>query len=112
MDAADSPARLNEEEVWGRLVELEAQHQGIQGEHELARRQLDRTTHNEIESLMAAWRSYCRVIAELDETTHALEQLRLLVPSPVSGASKAHAGTVLPVASSQSAASAPAPTAT
>lgn len=106
MDAADSPARWNEDEFWERLVELESRHQDIQGEHELARRQLDRTTRKEIESLMAAWHSYRRVIAELEETSHALEQLRLQAPGVVTAICASRAATALPVAASQSSASA------
>ena len=63
-------------EFWERLDRLEGRHQKIQSEHESARRGLDRVTPREAEELRTAWRRYCEVIAELDETTAEFEKLR------------------------------------
>ena len=59
-----------------RLDSLEGRHQRIQTEHEAVRRGLERVTHQEAAALRAAWRRYCEVIAELDQTTAELEVLR------------------------------------
>ncbi|HVN44330.1 MAG TPA: hypothetical protein VMT66_03685 [Steroidobacteraceae bacterium] len=61
---------------WERLDRLELRHQRIQAEHDNARRGIERLTPNEIEELRRAWRRYCEVIAELDETTAEFEDLR------------------------------------
>jgi hypothetical protein len=61
---------------WERLDKLEVRHQRAQAEHDSARRGLERLTPNEIEELRRAWRRYCEVIAELEETTAAFEALR------------------------------------
>jgi hypothetical protein len=61
---------------WERLDRLEVRHQRAQAEHDSARRGLERLTPKEIEELRRAWRRYCEVIAELDETTAAFEALR------------------------------------
>jgi hypothetical protein len=61
---------------WERLDKLEGRHQRIQTEHDSARRRLERLTVGELEELRGAWRRYCEVIAELDETTAEFEKLR------------------------------------
>ncbi len=61
---------------WERLDRLEGRHQRVQAEHESARRGLERLTPNEIEEVRCAWRRYCEVIAELDQTTAEFEALR------------------------------------
>ena len=61
---------------WERLDRLEVRHQRVQAEHDSARRGLERLTPKEIEELRRAWRRYCEVIAELEETTAAFEALR------------------------------------
>jgi hypothetical protein len=69
-------AELLNASFWDRLDQLEGRHQRIQAEHDSARRGLERLTPSEIEELRRAWRHYCEVIAELDETTAAFEALR------------------------------------
>ena len=61
---------------WERLDRLEGRHQRAQVEHDNARRGLDRLTPGEIEELHRAWRRYCEVIAELDQTTAEFEMLQ------------------------------------
>jgi len=61
---------------WERLDRLEVRHQRIQTEHETVRRNLERVTPREADELRYAWRRYCEVIAELDETTAEFEALR------------------------------------
>ena len=61
---------------WERLDRLEVRHQRIQTEHETVRRNLERVTPREADELRHAWRRYCEVIAELDETTAEFEALR------------------------------------
>ena len=61
---------------WDDLKRLESRHRELQKEHDLARRRLDQVTPAEADELRNAWRDYCEVIAELDETTAALEHLR------------------------------------
>jgi hypothetical protein len=61
---------------WERLDRLEGRHQRVQSEHDSARRGLERLTPLEAEELRRAWRRYCEVIAELDETTAEFEALR------------------------------------
>jgi hypothetical protein len=61
---------------WERLDKLEGRHQRAQAEHDNARRGLERLTPGEIEELQRAWRRYCEVIAELDQTTAEFEALR------------------------------------
>jgi hypothetical protein len=58
------------------LKRLEGRHRQLQREHDVARRRLDQVTVEEADELRSAWRDYCEVIAELDETTAALEHLR------------------------------------
>jgi hypothetical protein len=60
---------------WERLDRLEGRHRRVQAEHENARRGLERLTPNEIEEVRRAWRRYCGVIAELDQTTAEFEAL-------------------------------------
>jgi hypothetical protein len=62
--------------LWDDLKRLESRHRQLQREHDLARRRLDQVTPEEADELRTAWRDYCEVIAELDETTAALEHLR------------------------------------
>jgi hypothetical protein len=61
---------------WERLDRLEVRHQRVQNEHERVRRNLERVTPREADELRYAWRRYCEVIAELDETTAEFETLR------------------------------------
>ena len=61
---------------WERLDRLEVRHQRVQAEHDSGRRGLERLTPNEMEELRRAWRRYCEVIAELEETTAEFETLR------------------------------------
>jgi len=63
-------------EFWERLDRLEGRHQRIQSEHDNARRGLERLTAREADELRRAWRRYCEVIAELDQTTAEFEALR------------------------------------
>lgn len=65
-----------EPEFWDRLDRLESRHKHVICEHENARRNLKRLTTREMQELRAAWRRYCQVIFELDETTAELESLR------------------------------------
>ena len=61
---------------WEKLDRLEIRHQRVQNEHERVRRNLERVTPREADELRHAWRRYCEVIAELDETTAEFEALR------------------------------------
>jgi hypothetical protein len=65
-----------EPEFWDRLDRLECRHRRVLCEHDDARRNLKRLTSREMEELRAAWRRYCQVIFELDQTTSELESLR------------------------------------
>lgn len=55
---------------------LESRRRQLQLERELAVRRLDEVGPQAACDLRAAWRNYCEVIAELDDTTAALRQLR------------------------------------
>ena len=59
---------------WDRLDRLEGRHQRVQSEHEAVRRNLDRVA--ETDELRHAWRRYCEVIAELEQTTAEFESFR------------------------------------
>ena len=62
---------------WERLDRLESRHRKIQSEHETARRLLERASNREArEDLSEAWRHYCDVIAELDQSAAELEAFR------------------------------------
>ena len=61
---------------WDRLDRLEGRHQRVQSEHEAVRRNLERVTPREADELRSAWRRYCEVIAELEQTTAEFESLR------------------------------------
>ena len=61
---------------WERLDRLEGRHQRVQAEHDSARRGLERLSSHETDELRSAWRRYCEVIAELDQTTAEFEALR------------------------------------
>jgi hypothetical protein len=61
---------------WDRLERLEGRHQQVQSQHEAVRRGLERVSPREAAELRTAWRRYCEVIAELDETTAEIEALR------------------------------------
>jgi hypothetical protein len=63
-------------QFWDRLDRLEGRHQRIQSEHEVVRRGLERVTAGEAAELRHAWRRYCEVIAELEQTTAEFESLR------------------------------------
>ena len=74
--SGDSHANWLGPTLWDDLKRLEGRHRELQREHDLARRRLDQVTREEADELRDAWRDYCEVIAELDETTAALEHLR------------------------------------
>lgn len=77
MSASESPrSDLFAPPVWDDLKRLEGRHRELQREHDLVRRRLDQVTTDEAGELRTAWQDYCEVIAELDETTAALEHLR------------------------------------
>jgi hypothetical protein len=61
---------------WERLDRLEGRLQRVQTEHATVRRNLERVMPHEADELRLAWRRYCEVIAELDETTAEFEALR------------------------------------
>jgi hypothetical protein len=61
---------------WERLDRLEGHHQRLQAAHDSARRGLERLSSHETDELRSAWRRYCEVIAELDQTTAEFESLR------------------------------------
>ena len=61
---------------WDRLDRLEGRHQRVQSEHEAVRRNLERVTPKEADELRYAWRRYCEVIAELEQTTAEFEAFR------------------------------------
>jgi hypothetical protein len=61
---------------WDRLDRLEGRHQRVQSEHEAVRRNLERVTPREADELRHAWRRYCEVIAELEQTTAEFETFR------------------------------------
>jgi hypothetical protein len=61
---------------WDRLDRLEGRHQRVQSEHEVVRRNLERVTPREADELRLAWRRYCEVIAELEQTTAEFEAFR------------------------------------
>jgi hypothetical protein len=63
-------------QFWDRLDRLEGRHQRVQSEHEIVRRNLERLTQREADELRLAWRRYCEVIAELDQTTAEFEAFR------------------------------------
>jgi len=71
-----SQAEWLEPGFWERLDRLEGRHQRIQADHDSARRGLERLSPNDTEELRAAWRRYCEVIVELDQTTAEFEALR------------------------------------
>jgi len=60
---------------WDRLSRLEGRHQRVQAEHDDARRGLERLPLDQAEELRLAWRRYCEVIAELEQTTSEFESL-------------------------------------
>ena len=61
---------------WERLALLEARHQRLQADHEVARRTLQTAGGSGLSELQEAWDRYCAVIADLDSTTAELEVLR------------------------------------
>jgi len=65
---------------WDRLDRLEGRHQRVQSQHEAVRRNLERVTPKEADELRHAWRRYCEVIAELEQTTAEFEALRTFTP--------------------------------
>jgi hypothetical protein len=65
-----------ESEFWERLDRLESRHQRVQSDHDNARRGLERLSAREAEEVRQAWRHYCQVIAELDQTAAEFETLR------------------------------------
>jgi hypothetical protein len=79
--SASQPQRAEwlEPQFWDRLARLESRHRHVLCEHDSARRQLKRLTSREMQELRSAWRRYCQVIFELDQTTAELESLRKCV---------------------------------
>ena len=76
MSASDQPrAGSPEAEFWDRLDSLEDRHQRIQSQYDDARRGLERLSSDEAEEVQRAWRHYCEVITELDQTTSEFEAL-------------------------------------
>jgi hypothetical protein len=71
-----SRAEWLDKSFWDRLDLLETRHQRLQGEHELARRELESVGANNANELREVWNRYCAVIADLDSTTAELEVLR------------------------------------
>ncbi|MDB6159552.1 MAG: hypothetical protein JWO04_3258 [Gammaproteobacteria bacterium] len=61
---------------WNRLDRLDGRHQRVQSEREAVRRNLERDTPREADELRCAWRRYCEVIAELEQTTAEFEAFR------------------------------------
>jgi hypothetical protein len=68
---------------WDRLDRLEGRHKRVQSEHEALRRGLERVSKREADDLRKAWRRYCEVIAELEETTADFEALRTRPAAPM-----------------------------
>jgi hypothetical protein len=60
-------------QFWDRL---EGRHQRVQSQHEAVRQNLERITPKETEELRHAWRRYCEVIAELEQTAAEFEAVR------------------------------------
>ena len=60
---------------WERLDRLEQRHQQLQNDHDHARRGLERLGPHAPEELRQAWRHYCEVIAELDQTSAEIASL-------------------------------------
>ena len=60
---------------WERLDLLVERHQRAEAEHERAARVLERLSTGEAQELRHAWRRYCEVIAELDDTSAAFATL-------------------------------------
>jgi hypothetical protein len=76
MSASDQVrAESPEAEFWDRLDRLEGRHLRVQSQYDDARRGLERTSSDEAEEVQRAWRHYCEVIAELDQTTSEFEAL-------------------------------------
>ena len=77
MSASDRPrAEWLDQGFWERLDTLEGRHRRIQAQYDNARRGLERLTSSELDELRTAWRHYCEVIAELDQTTAEIETWR------------------------------------
>lgn len=78
MEIIESKLRAwRDEPFWDRLQKLEKQHQRLQSEFDLARRGLDRAGGEQVTEVRDAWKHYCEVIAELDQTTAQIEVLRI-----------------------------------
>jgi len=71
-----SHAAWLESGFWERLNTLEDRHQRIRSAYDDARRGLERLSSSEAEEVRQAWTHYCEVIAELDQTTAEIEDLR------------------------------------
>jgi hypothetical protein len=69
-----------EEGLWQQIMELEAHHQHVRAQHEAARRRLDRASEPGVQArqdeLQSVWRDYCAVIAELERSTAAFDDIR------------------------------------
>jgi hypothetical protein len=62
---------------WESLDRIELHHRRIQSEHDTWRRSLDRFRDTPSPDLQLVWQRYCQVIAELEDTTAQLEELRI-----------------------------------
>lgn len=80
-DGRDAPDWL-ESGYWRRLRQLEDEHRRLQDAHEDARRNVERlgnlrSSLQGCPELRDAWSRYCDVVAELDQTTAEITNLRL-----------------------------------
>jgi hypothetical protein len=77
MSASESSrAEWLDNSFWEKLDLLDARHQRLQAEHEIARRGLESIRTSEVNDLREAWERYCAVIADLNSTAAELEVLR------------------------------------
>ena len=63
-------------DFWEQLERLEGRRQRIQRDHDNARRGFERLPPEDADGLRRAWRRYCGVIAELEQTAAEFEVLR------------------------------------
>ncbi|MBV8785003.1 MAG: hypothetical protein JOZ67_12510 [Gammaproteobacteria bacterium] len=76
MSASDQQrAEWLDTEFWERLDRLEQRHQRLQSDHDVARRGLEGLGPQAPEELRQAWRNYCEVIEELDQTSAEIASL-------------------------------------
>ena len=76
MRASEWPGEGFPPDFWERLDRVEAHHQRIQAEHDVARRGLERLSRRDSAELRLAWKRYCEVTAELDRAAGEFEALR------------------------------------